>query len=177
MGTTLPTVVLQPADAFQVDAVVAALDALSIQPTPVVTVELDLGGESLLATNPLKPPTGVQVMVESGMLYATWYVDSSTTSASPVGTQAKPFPTILDAIDNASPGDLIVVEPGNGYSEADPVDVPNLSILGEGAVLNGQVIPQSSPGFTVTASGVTISGFTIEDFDSSPGVVVSPAAP
>ena len=172
-GTAVPTVVLEPTSVSQLNEIVAAINALSSQPAPIVIVEIDLGGQSLLANSALFPPAGVQVEIQNGTLASTWYVDSSNTSASPVGSQSNPFAAIHAAFGAAGPGDLIVVEPGNGYNESDTVNVPNLTIDGVGTVLDGQVGPQQSPGFTVDSGGVTISGFTIEHFDDSPAVVVA----
>ena len=172
-GTTLPTVVLQPSNTLQLDAVVAAIDGLTCQPTPVVTVEIDLGGQSLLANSSLVPPAGVEVVVQNGTLASTRYVDSSNTNASPNGLQANPFATIQAALGAAGPGDVIVVATGNGYNESDTVSISNLTVEGVGAVLDGQEGPQQSPGFTVAADGVTISGFTIQNYEYSPAVVVS----
>ena len=134
---TMPTVDLQPTNASELNEIVAAINALSSQPTPVVTVVIDLGGQSLLADSSLIPPAGVQVVVQNGTFTSTRYVDSSNTNASPNGLQTNPFRTIQAALDVAGPGDVLVVEPGNGYNESDTVSTPNLTIEGAGAVLDG----------------------------------------
>ena len=66
-GTTPPNVELQPADAGQLDLVVAAINGLSSESTPV-TVAVDLGGQTYQTDTTLNPPSGVQLVIQNGTL-------------------------------------------------------------------------------------------------------------
>ncbi len=110
-------------------------------------------------------------LLEPRTLLSTWYVNSSA-NGTDSGSQADPFWTIKTALNKAGAGDTILVETGDGYTENDtlPTSLTNLTIEaypGASPVLSSG-IPGSSPspgtGFTVDATGVTISGFTIEYF-------------
>ncbi len=67
VGTTAPAVDVQPTDTGGLDDVLAAINGLSSQSTPV-TVALDLGGQTLQADTTLSPPTGVNVVIQNGTL-------------------------------------------------------------------------------------------------------------
>ena len=74
------------------------------------------------------------------------------------------------------------METGNGYNESDTVGVSNLNIeadAGQSPVLDGTTpTAQSSPGFTIEAgtTGVTIEGFTIQNFTGTSAVAVQNGA-
>ena len=110
--------------------------------------------------------------LEPRTLLSTWYVNSSNTNQAATGSAANPYETIQGAINVAGSGDSILVETGSGYSEDDTVSVSNLSIeadTGQSPVLTSSTL-DAGTGFTVAATGVTISGFMIQDF--SRGVIV-----
>ena len=112
------------------------------------------------------------------------YVNSSNTNSSPNGSQANPYKTIQAAINAAAPSTTILVETGKGYNESDTVkaSLTNLTInadTSQAPVLDGGagqigLTVFSTPGFTVAATGVTISGFTIENFAT--GIVLDSGA-
>ena len=122
--------------------------------------------------------------LEPRTLLSTLYVNSSNTKSSPNGSQANPYKTIQAAINAAAPSTTVLVETGKGYNESDTVgasltnltimaDTSQFPILDGGANQSGLTV-LSTPGFTVAATGVTISGFTIENFAT--GVVVDRSA-
>ena len=67
VGTTAPAVEVQPTDTGQLDDVVAAIDGLSSESTPV-TITVDLGGQTYQTDTTLNPPSGVQVVIQNGTL-------------------------------------------------------------------------------------------------------------
>ncbi len=120
--------------------------------------------------------------LEPRTLLSNWYVNSSNTNVAPDGSAGNPYETIQAAINMAQPYDTILVETGNGYNESDTVGVSNLNIeadAGQSPVLDGTTpTAQSSPGFTIEAgtTGVTIEGFTIQNFTGTSAVAVQNGA-
>ncbi len=116
------------------------------------------------------------------LLSNLWYVNSNATGAPDGLTAATGFLSIQAAINAAQPSDTILVETGDGYNESDTMGVSNLTIeadSGQSPVLDGNTpSPQSSPGFTITAgtTGVTIEGFTIQNFSGTSAIVVQNGA-
>ena len=95
---------------------------------------------------------------------ATWYVDDDCTAPG-TGTQADPYCSIQDAIDDATAGDTINVAAGT-YTEAIVVDKP-LTLQGENratTIIDG-VGTTGAPLVNVPnlTGAVTISGFTIRE--------------
>jgi parallel beta-helix repeat protein len=90
------------------------------------------------------------------MAAATWYVDDSNAGAED-GTQAHPFNTITEAVTAALAGDTIIVA-GGTYAETVSVN-KSLEIRAK----SGETpeITIAGIGFSITANGVTIDGFTI----------------
>lgn len=82
---------------------------------------------------------------------------------------------IQDAIDAANPGDVIFVGPGE-YTENVIVDI-SVSIKGAGAKTTTVKGKDNNTVFTVTASNVSITGFTITDADNvwQSGILISGA--
>jgi len=121
-------------------------------------------------------------MLEPRTLLSNWFVNSSNTNPSPDGSSGNPYETIQAAINAAQPSDTILVETGSGYNESDTVGVSSLTIeadSGQSPVLDGTTpSAQSSPGFTITAgtTGVTIEGFTVQNFSGTSAVVVGSGA-
>ena len=121
-------------------------------------------------------------MLEPRTLLSNWYVDSSNTNVAPDGSAANPYETIQAAINIAQPYDTILVETGKGYNESDTVSVSNLNIeadTGQSPVFDGTMpTAQASPGFTIEAgtTGVTIEGFTIQNFTGTSAVAVQNGA-
>ncbi len=105
------------------------------------------------------------------------YVNSADTGTPDGITPATGYLTIQAAINAAVAGETILVESGV-YNESDVISVPNLTIeadTGQTPILDGTGL--SAPGFDVTATGVTISGLTIQNFSGSSAVdVVSGAS-
>ena len=79
--------------------------------------------------------------------------------------------TISDAVAAASPGETILVCPGN-YADNVVVTKADLTIRGQGIV---RVTPgdPTLPGFDVEADGVTIQGFDVSGYSDACGVSVS----
>ncbi len=129
--------------------------------------------ETLRAFDALEPRT---------LLSNLWYVNSADTGTPDGLTPSTGFLSIQAAINTAAAGDTILVEAGNGYNESDTVGLSNLTIeadSGQSPVLDGTTpSAQSSPGFTVAAgtTGVTIEGFTIQNFSGTSAIVVQNGA-
>jgi Bacterial Ig-like domain (group 3)/Right handed beta helix region len=106
-GTTVPTVVLKPATAEQLDWVTAALNGLSTQPAPTVTITVDLGGQTFLTDTTLGPPSGVNVVIQNGALEggspALTVTGGNVTLNDVTATNSTSAPTIL-----VSGGSLVV---------------------------------------------------------------------
>ena len=120
--------------------------------------------------------------LEPRTLLSNWYVNSSNTNSAPDGSSGNPYETIQAAINMAQPYDTILVETGNGYNESDTVSASNLNIeadAGQSPVLDGTApTAQSSPGFMIKTgtTGVTIEGFTIQNFMGTSAVAVQNGA-
>lgn len=69
------------------------------------------------------------------------------------------FSSIQEAVNNSSPGDVILVLPGT-YNESVDVKVKGLSVLSE----SGNPEDAFVKAFTVRANNVTISGFSIQEY-------------
>jgi Bacterial Ig-like domain (group 3) len=67
-GTALPAVLLDVTSVAQLDSVVAAINGLTSQSSPVITVIVDLGGDTDPADTSLDPPTGIDVTIQNGTL-------------------------------------------------------------------------------------------------------------
>lgn len=83
------------------------------------------------------------------------------------------FATIAAAEAAAADGDTIVVAKGT-YAENVIVDVPNLTLVGKGAVIDGEY---ADPCLEVVADGVTVRGFTLVNgtdgiFASGAGITI-----
>jgi hypothetical protein len=116
------------------------------------------------------------------------YVNSANNGAQTGLTAATGYTTIGSAIEHAESGYTILVETGDGYTDNDTVNVPNLTIEADASasppavpVLSGgqpNLLGNnvSGTGFTVAATGVTISGFTIEGFDTGVDVGLGASA-
>jgi hypothetical protein len=98
-GTTLPTVKLEPETAEQLDWVTAAINGLSTQPAPNVTIIVDLGGQTFQTDTTLGPPSSVTVMIENGTLEggspALTVTSGSVMLQSVTATNNTSAPTIL----------------------------------------------------------------------------------
>jgi len=84
-----------------------------------------------------------------------------------------PGESIQAAVDNASQGDIIIVEPGK-YNESIQIDQDNLTIISDSKVPSDTVVNAENADsnvFKVVASNVTISGFSI--VDSKCGIYLS----
>jgi parallel beta-helix repeat protein len=89
----------------------------------------------------------------------TWYVDDDGGSD---------FTTIQDAITEASDSDTIIVRDGT-YTENIAVN-KRLTLRSENGYATVQAANTSDSVFAVTANYVTISGFTVENSNSSAGI-------
>ena len=67
-GTTPPSVVLQVTSVSELDSVIAAINGVSSQAQPPVTVIVDLGGQTYQADTTLNAPSGIHVVVQNGTL-------------------------------------------------------------------------------------------------------------
>ena len=118
--------------------------------------------------------------LETRTLLSNWYVNSANTGPQNGLTPATGYVTIQAGIDSAAAGDTILVENGMGYNESDTVGVAGLTIeagTGQAPVLDGDSPSfQGSAGFTITTTGVTIAGLTIQHFDGPSAVVVQSGA-
>ncbi len=118
--------------------------------------------------------------LETRTLLSNWYVNSANTGPQNGLTPATGYATIQAGINSAAAGDTILVENGNGYNESDTVGVAGLTIkadTGQAPVLDGDSPScQGSAGFTITTTGVTIAGLTIQHFDGPSAVVVQSGA-
>ena len=77
------------------------------------------------------------------------------------------YPTIQAAIDNASPGDTVYVRNGTYAVGEIGINKP-LSLIGENAnttIINQQPLPYGGRVISVNADNVTVSGFTIQNYD------------
>ncbi|MHC1754927.1 MAG: PKD domain-containing protein [Methanosarcina sp.] len=77
------------------------------------------------------------------------------------GSEAN-FDSIQEAVNNSSPGDVILVLPGV-YNETVDVNVEGLSILSKSRNPEDTVVEA----FSVSASNITISGFSIQEYIST----------
>ena len=141
--------------------------------------KVDCSGRRGTAAGLCSQRRGIRPMVialESRTLLATWYVNSANSGPADGLTPDTGFTTIQAGIDSSSFGDTVLVETGNGYNESDTVDVPDLTIeadSGQTPVLDGSFPSfQGSSGFTITTFGVTIAGFTIQNFSGPSAVQV-----
>ena len=107
--------------------------------------------------------------LETRTLLSHWYVNSANTGPQNGLTPATGYVTIQAGIDSAGAGDTILLENGNGYNESDTVGVNGLTIkadTGQAPVLDGESLGfEASAGFTITSTGVTIAGLTIQLFN------------
>ncbi|AKB28336.1 hypothetical protein MSSIT_1617 [Methanosarcina siciliae T4/M] len=91
-----------------------------------------------------------------------------------VGGGSGNYTTIQAAVDNASPGDTIIVYPGT-YTEVIDVDVANLTIRSLSGNPDDTIVRTFSPShnFKVIANNVTISGFNITGEGYYTGVFIT----
>ena len=83
------------------------------------------------------------------------------------------FPTIQAAINNANAGDTIFVKAGTYALNGQILINKPLSLIGENAnttIIDQQPLPYGGASIEVTADNVTVSGFTIQNYDT--GIVV-----
>ncbi len=92
-----------------------------------------------------------------------WYVGVGPFNSSVNTTTDVDFTHIQDAIDNASPGDTIIVKPGT-YTENVVVNVPGLTIRSESGYEGTSVVAasESEHVFRISADDVSIEGLTIK---------------
>ena len=109
-------------------------------------------------------PRALEVL-EPRTLLSTLYVNSSAPFQGQAGTQAHPWNTIGTAVSHAVANDTIKVE--NGYNYHENVTIPladsGLQILADTGQ-NPIVAGSGGTGFSVNATGVTISGFKVVNF-------------
>lgn len=75
------------------------------------------------------------------------------------------FASIQAAVDAASPGDTIQVEPGV-YREQVTVDVPITLVAARGAMLNGSTLGDNAVGIALRVEDkVVVDGFTVTDYN------------
>ena len=77
------------------------------------------------------------------------------------------YPTIQAAIDNSSPGDTVYVRNGT-YAVSEIVINKPLSLIGENestTIIDQQPLPYGGISISVLADNVTVSGFTIQNYD------------
>ena len=94
---------------------------------------------------------------------------TTTTAAGTEGVLAVPedFATIQEAVDAATPGDLILIGPGT-YNEGVVVQTENLTIRGldrNEVILDGQ--GEAENGIIVFSNGVAIENLTVHDYNSN----------
>ena len=98
-GTTPPSVFLPVTSGSELGSVIAAINGLSSQAEPPVTVIVDLGGQRYQADTTVKAPTGIDVVVQNGTLVGgspALIVDGgSVTLDNVLATSATSAPTIL----------------------------------------------------------------------------------
>ena len=80
------------------------------------------------------------------------------------GSQENPFDTIQEAVAVASEGTVIHVLSG-AYDGDVLVDVPGVSLQGEGLALVFVDVPDDVAGFTITSGGVGLSGMSLDGGD------------
>jgi len=108
------------------------------------------------------------MVIEDGGIYKMWFSGKDTATgnyAIGYATADGPFPSIQSAIDAASAGDTINVAAGT-YQENVEVD-KQLMLQGEArdtTIIDGTAL--ASNGVVIGASGVTFSGFTVQNFTS-----------
>ncbi|MGA9188551.1 MAG: NosD domain-containing protein [Methanosarcina sp.] len=79
--------------------------------------------------------------------------------------------SIQAAVDKATSGDTIIVEPGN-YTENIEINTDNLVIMSRSENPDDTVV-QGSGGFRIYANNVTIKGFSIKGTDASDAIIIS----
>ncbi len=98
-GTTPPSIMLQVTSVSELDSVIAAINGVSSQAQPPVTVIVDLGGQTYQADTTLNAPSGIHVVVQNGTLVGgspALIVDGgSVTLNNVLATNATSAPTIL----------------------------------------------------------------------------------
>jgi nitrous oxidase accessory protein NosD len=94
----------------------------------------------------------------------TLYVDDDSSCTSECGSAESPFPSITQAVEQAGPGDTIVVLAGV-YLENVTVTVP-LSLVSSGGAIVSALTPRESV-ILIDADDVTVSGLEITGATSS----------
>jgi hypothetical protein len=98
-GTTLPALLLDVTSVAELDSVVPAINGITSQASPAITVIVDLGGGKYMADTKLDPPSGIDVVVQNGTLVGgspAFIVTGGTVALNHVtATNATSAPTIL----------------------------------------------------------------------------------
>ena len=98
-GSTPPAVLLQLTSVSELGSVIAAINGLSSQATPPITVIVDLSGQTYQADTTLDAPSGIDVMIQNGTLIggspALIVNGGSVTLDNVLATNATSAPTIL----------------------------------------------------------------------------------
>lgn len=116
----------------------------------IISVQLATGGwENNLTTGENNEVTG-EALWGTSISFPTG-ISNETTGVS--------YPSLQAAINDASEGDLIIVD--GGTHNAISISTNGITLIGNGAVVNN-----SSPAITINANNVTVDGFTF-NFDSA----------
>ncbi len=102
------------------------------------------------------------ILVAIALIAITVYSSASAKEITACSGSETNFGTIQEAVNNASPGDVILVLPGI-YNETVDVNVEDLSILSKSRNPEDTVVKA----FSVSASNVTISGLSIQEYIST----------
>ncbi|HEX8849300.1 MAG TPA: hypothetical protein VF761_07210 [Gemmatimonadaceae bacterium] len=113
-----------------------------------------------------------------------WHVDGVRAGAGPLGTLARPFPTIDAAVTKASAGDSVIVAPGTTYRETLSIS-KTLTILGDSnSFLAGGRDPNRLPAvvnasgsgaFLVSAGSITIGHLVVRHTADGPALAAADA--
>lgn len=117
---------------------------------------------------------------------------SAYAQAATLSVPSPQYKTIQRALDVAKPGDVVLVSPNPAtadrfWHEQVHVRVAGITLQGQGATLDGTGLSQPDPdgfgyqigdnGITVEAENVTVTGFTVQNYNyAQPGKFPQPAA-